>query len=137
MFPMTTQDIKMNQTLASKQAAIVALSRWLEQDGYVKAGYEAGMLEREAQAATYLGQGIAIPHGTRECRHLVRKTGIKALHVPEGIDWGDGEKAYLILGIAASSGEHLALLRQLARALSRDDLAETVRKAQHGDDIVN
>ncbi|OYD25361.1 phosphoenolpyruvate--protein phosphotransferase [Oceanimonas baumannii] len=137
MFPMTTQDIKMNQTLASKQAAIVALSRWLEQDGYVKAGYEAGMLEREAQAATYLGQGIAIPHGTRECRHLVQKTGIKALHVPEGIDWDDGEKAYLILGIAASSGEHLALLRQLARVLSRDDLAETVRKAQHGEDIFN
>lgn len=137
MLSMTTQDIKMNQTPASKQAAIVALARWLEQDGYVKVGYEAGMLEREAQAVTYLGQGIAIPHGTRECRHLVRKTGIKALHVPEGIDWGGGEKAYLILGIAASSGEHLALLRQLARALSRDDLAETVRKAQHGDDIVN
>lgn len=126
----------MGQTLADKQAVIAALAHWLEQDGNVQAGYGAGMLEREAQTATYLGQGIAIPHGTQACRHLVNKTGVKALHLPDGVDWGDGEKAYLVLGIAAGSDEHLALLRRLARALSRDDLAERVRRAVDSDDIL-
>ncbi len=126
----------MGQSLANKQAVISALADWLEQDGNVAAGYGAGMLAREAQTATYLGQGIAIPHGTQDCRHLVKKTGIKALHLPDGIDWGEGEKAYLVLGIAAGSDEHLELLRRLARALSRDDLAERVRQAQRSEDIL-
>ncbi|WP_371930889.1 phosphoenolpyruvate--protein phosphotransferase [Oceanimonas sp. CHS3-5] len=126
----------MGQALTDKGEVISALADWLEQDGNVDAGYGAGMLEREAQTATYLGQGIAIPHGTQACRHLVKKTGIKALHLPEGVDWGEGEKAYLVLGIAAGSDEHLELLRRLARALSRDDLAERVRQAQHKDDIL-
>lgn len=136
MLTLTTQDIKMGQTLATKEAAIMALAQWLEQEGHVGAGYAAGMLAREAQTATYLGQGIAIPHGTQDSRHLVKKTGIKALHLPEGIDWGDGEKAYLVLGIAAGSDEHLELLRQLTRALQRDDLAGQVRSATHSEDIL-
>ncbi|OXY82079.1 phosphoenolpyruvate--protein phosphotransferase [Oceanimonas doudoroffii] len=136
MLSLTTQDVKMGQTLADKQAVISALAEWLEQDGNVAAGYADGMLAREAQTATYLGQGIAIPHGTQECRHLVKQTGIKALHLPDGVDWGDGEKAYLVLGIAAGSDEHLELLRRLARALSRDDLAEQVRRAESRQDIL-
>ncbi|WMC09261.1 phosphoenolpyruvate--protein phosphotransferase [Oceanimonas pelagia] len=136
MLSLTPQDVRMGQVLASKEAVISALADWLEQDGNVAPGYGAGMLAREAQTSTYLGQGIAIPHGIQACRHLVKKTGIKALHLPEGVDWGEGEKAYLVLGIAAGSDEHLELLRRLARALGRDDLAERVRQARHSDDIL-
>lgn len=137
MLSLSTQDVRIGQSLADKNAVIAALAEWLEQDGNVAAGYEAGMRAREAQTATYLGQGIAIPHGTQDTRHLVKKTGIKAIHLPQGVEWGEGEKAYLVLGIAAGSDEHLGLLKQLARALSRDDLAERVKTASQAEDILS
>ena len=127
MLALTAQDIKTGVSLADKAAVIQALADWLEQDGHVAAGYGEGMLAREAQTATYLGQGIAIPHGTRQCRHLIKKTGIKVMHLPAGVPWDDGETAYLVLGIAARSDEHLNLLKQLARTLSRDGLLERVK----------
>ncbi|GAA3703307.1 phosphoenolpyruvate--protein phosphotransferase [Oceanisphaera sediminis] len=127
MLSLTAQDVKTGVPLADKAAVIQALADWLQQDGHVAAGYGAGLLAREAQAATYLGQGIAIPHGTQESRHLIEKTGIKVMHLPDGVPWDDGEKAYLVLGIAARSDEHLDLLKQLARTLSRDGLLERVK----------
>ncbi|WP_232818193.1 phosphoenolpyruvate--protein phosphotransferase [Zobellella maritima] len=136
MLSLSTQDVQIGIRLADKHAVIAELASWLERDGLVASGYDAGMLAREAQTATYLGQGIAIPHGTPDTRHLVLKTGIKALHLPDGVEWGDGEKAYLVLGIAAGSDEHLGLLKQLARSLSQDDLAEQVRAARQPQDIL-
>ncbi|MBM7455612.1 phosphocarrier protein FPr [Oceanisphaera litoralis] len=136
MLSLTAQDVKTGVPLADKAAVIQALADWLEQDGHVAAGYGAGMLAREAQTATYLGQGIAIPHCTQESRHLIRKTGIKAMHLPDGVPWGDGEKAYLVLGIAAGSDEHLGLLKQLARTLSRDGLIEQVKAAREPQQVL-
>ncbi|MBR9856322.1 MAG: phosphoenolpyruvate--protein phosphotransferase [Gammaproteobacteria bacterium] len=127
MLELTAQDIKTGVSLADKAAVIQALADWLEQDGHVAAGYGVGLLAREVQASTYLGQGIAIPHGTRQCRHLIKKTGIKVMHLPDGVPWDDGETAYLVLGIAARFDEHLDLLKQLARTLSRDGLLERVQ----------
>ncbi|MGO1793123.1 MAG: phosphoenolpyruvate--protein phosphotransferase [Oceanisphaera sp.] len=126
MLALSINDIKVGVDLADKDAVIHALAQWLEEDGHVASGYQAGMMAREAKTATYLGQGIAIPHGTQACRHLIQHTGIKVLHLPQGVDWGDGEKAYLILGIAARSDEHLDLLKQLAKTLSQDNLQQGV-----------
>lgn len=136
MFSLTAQDVKTGVPLTDKTAVIQALADWLEQDGHVAAGYGAGMLAREAQTATYLGQGIAIPHGTQESRHLIKKTGIKAMHLPDGVPWSDGEKAYLVLGIAAGSDEHLGLLKQLARTLSRDGLIEQIKAARAPQEVL-
>lgn len=136
MLSLSIQDVQIGAQLADKPSVIAELANWLERDGLVAAGYGAGMLAREAQTATYLGQGIAIPHGTLDTRHLVLKTGIRAIHLPEGVEWGDGEKAYLVLGIAAGSDEHLGLLKQLARALSQDELADRVRTARAPQDIL-
>ncbi|MFP2769537.1 phosphoenolpyruvate--protein phosphotransferase [Oceanisphaera sp. KMM 10153] len=136
MLFLTAQDVKTGVPLADKTTVIQALADWLEQDGHVAAGYGAGMLAREAQTATYLGQGIAIPHGTQESRHLIKKTGIKAMHLPNGVPWGDGEKVYLVLGIAAGSDEHLGLLKQLAGTLSRDGLAEQVKAAREPQEVL-
>lgn len=69
-----------------------------------------GMQKRENQASTYLGNGIAIPHGTVETRHNVLQTGVQVFQFPQGIDWDNGHKAYIVIGIAAKSEEHLTLL---------------------------
>lgn len=127
MLYLTAQDVKTGVSLADKAAVIQALADWLQQDGHVAAGYGAGLLAREAQTSTYLGRGIAIPHGTQQYRHLIKKTGIKVMHLPDGVPWDDGEKAYLVLGIAARSDEHLDVLKQLARTLSRDGVFERVK----------
>ena len=81
------------------------------------------MLGREQQTSTFLGNGIAIPHGTLETRGMVKDTGVQIFQFPQGIEWGEGNIAYVVIGIAARSDEHLALLRQLTHVLGDEDTA--------------
>ena len=126
MFTLSVSDIKTGVTLSDKASIIQALAAWLQQDGHVTPGYGDNMLARETQASTYLGQGVAIPHGTQDGRHLIHKTGIKVMHIPAGVPWGSGHTAYLVLAIAADSDAHLALLQQLARRLQQGGLLEHI-----------
>ncbi len=99
-----------------KEAAILRAGRLLEAAGYVVEGYAAAMLERERVATTYMGMGLAIPHGTAEAKAKVRRSGIVVLQYPEGVDFGD-EKARLIIGIAGVGDEHLDILAKVSCAL--------------------
>ncbi|ACS86113.1 fused PTS fructose transporter subunit IIA/HPr protein [Musicola paradisiaca] len=123
MFQLSQHDIHLGASADSKQEAIQQVAAALTQAGCVSEGYVAGMLQREQQTSTYLGNGIAIPHGTTDTRDLVQKTGVQVFQFPQGIAWGDDQTAYVVLGIAARSDEHLALLRQLTHVLSDDSVA--------------
>lgn len=137
MFHLVKEDIHLNEQAANKSEAIKKIAAALTSAGYVEEGYVDGMLERESQAATYLGIGIAIPHGTPKTRHLVKKTGVQVFCFPQGVEWGDdGEKAYLAIGIAASSDEHLELLRQLTHVLGADGVEERIKKIQTADEAL-
>lgn len=139
MFHLQKEDVHLNEHAENKAAAIKKIAAALNAAGYVEEGYVEGMLEREEQAATYLGVGIAIPHGTPKTRDLVKKTGVQVFHFPDGIVWGDDEdeKAYIAVGIAASSDEHLTLLRQLARVLGDDDDVESkIAKIKNAEDVI-
>ncbi|WPO99295.1 phosphoenolpyruvate--protein phosphotransferase [Pseudomonas sp. HR96] len=129
MLELTIEQISMGQTAVDKPAALQLLADKLVADGLVAAGYLAGLQAREAQGSTFLGQGIAIPHGTPDTRELVYATGVRLLQFPEGVDWGDGQKVYLAIGIAAKSDEHLRLLQLLTRALGETDLGQALRRA--------
>lgn len=129
MLELTAEQISMGQRAASKADALVLLAEQLAADGLVAEGYLAGLQAREAQGSTYLGQGIAIPHGTPQTRDLVHTTGVRLLQFPEGVDWGDGQIVYLAIGIAARSDEHLRLLQLLTRALGETDLGQALRTA--------
>ncbi|MFP1735841.1 fused PTS fructose transporter subunit IIA/HPr protein [Lonsdalea quercina] len=124
MFQLSQQDIHIGASAGDKQEAIKQVASALTEAGCVSEGYVEGMLQRELQTSTYLGNGIAIPHGTTDTRDLVRKTGVQVFQFPKGIAWGDNQTAYVVLGIAARSDEHLALLRQLTHVLSDDSVAE-------------
>ena len=104
----------------SKEEAILRAGRMLEAAGYVDEGYADAMLERERVATTYMGSGVAIPHGTAEAKAKVRKSGIVVLQYPEGVDFGD-EKARLVIGIAGVGDDHLEILAKLATALEDPD----------------
>lgn len=129
MLTLQQQDVRLGAKATDKQDAIRQVAASLTEAGLVAAGYVDGMLRREAQTATYLGSGIAIPHGTTDTRDQVRQTGVKVLHFADGVEWAEGQKAYVVIGIAAKSDEHLGILRQLTRVLSDDSVAEQLRAA--------
>lgn len=129
MLELTVEQISMGQTAVDKSAALRLLADTLVADGLVAAGYLSGLEQREAQGSTFLGQGIAIPHGTPQTRDQVFATGVRLLQFPEGVDWGDGQIVYLAIGIAAKSDEHLRLLQLLTRALGETDLGQALRRA--------
>jgi mannitol/fructose-specific phosphotransferase system IIA component len=129
MLELTVEQISMGQVAVDKSAALHLLADKLVADGLVAEGYLSGLQAREAQGSTFLGQGIAIPHGTPETRDQVFSTGVRLLQFPEGVDWGDGQIVYLAIGIAAKSDEHLRLLQLLTRALGETDLGQALRRA--------
>ncbi|WP_122662848.1 phosphoenolpyruvate--protein phosphotransferase [Pseudomonas viridiflava] len=129
MLELTVEQISMAQTAVDKSAALQLLADLLVTDGLVADGYLTGLQNREKQGSTFLGQGIAIPHGTPETRDQVFATGVRLIQFPEGVDWGDGHMVYLAIGIAAKSDEHLRLLQLLTRALGETDLGEALRQA--------
>lgn len=129
MLELTIEQISMGQSAVDKPAALQLLANHLVADGLVADGYLAGLQAREAQGSTFLGQGIAIPHGTPETRDQVFATGVRLMQFPEGVDWGDGQIVYLAIGIAAKSDEHLRLLQLLTRALGETDLGQALRRA--------
>ncbi len=123
MLTLKIDDVQLGAEAADKSEAIRLVAARLTDAGLVASGYVEGMLRREAQTATYLGSGIAIPHGTTDTRDLVHQTGVKVLHFRDGVEWADGQKAYVVIGIAAKSDEHLGILRQLTRVLSDDEVS--------------
>ncbi|MEQ6277481.1 fused PTS fructose transporter subunit IIA/HPr protein [Kluyvera cryocrescens] len=135
MFQLTVQDIHPGQQAVNKEEAIRQVAAALVSAGNVAEGYVAGMLAREQQTSTFLGNGIAIPHGTTDTRDQVLKTGVQVYQFPQGVTWGEGQTAYVAIGIAASSDEHLGLLRQLTHVLSDDAVAEQLKTATTAEEL--
>ena len=133
----TTSLIRLGATPRDKNEAIRQVAALLAENGKVAPEYVEGMFAREAQENTYLGNGVAIPHGTPQSRHLIKETAIAVLQVPGGIDWedGEGEPAYLIVGIAASDNEHLAVLKRLSTVVGDEEVAERLAKTTDAEDI--
>lgn len=135
MFQLSQQDIHLGAAASDKQEAIRQVAAALTQAGRVSEGYVDGMLARELQTSTYLGNGIAIPHGTTDTRDLVLDTGVQVFQFPQGIAWGEGQTAYVVIGIAARSDEHLGLLRQLTHVLSDDSVADRLAKTDSVEEL--
>ncbi|MFR3881763.1 MAG: PTS sugar transporter subunit IIA [Lachnospiraceae bacterium] len=107
----------------SLEEAIQAVGELLHQLGYVDETYVDAMQEREKLITTYMGMGVAIPHGTSQAKGTVKKTGIVFLQYPQGVDFGD-EKAQLVFGIAGIGEEHLNLLAKICEALEDEEVLE-------------
>ena len=135
MLALDTQHVRMNQHAVDKAQALQCLVDILVEDQLVKPEYIQGLLGREQQSATYLGQGIAIPHGTPQSRQYILETGVRLAHFPEGVVWDGENKIYLAVVIAAKSDEHLQVLQILTRALL-DDVSERVKNAELAQQII-
>ena len=122
--------IRLNQSSVSKEEAIRAAGELLVQQGCVDEAYVDAMIERERLLSTYMGMGIAIPHGTSEANAFVKKKGIVLLQYPEGVEFGD-EKAQLVFGIAGVGDEHIVLLEKICDALDDVEILEEMKTTDH------
>ena len=127
--------IRIDARTSDKEAAILQAGQILVAAGCVAPGYEQSMVRREAVANTYLGSGVAIPHGLGEDKGLVRRDGIVVLQLREGIEWNPGQRAHLVVGIAASSDSHIAILRRLTRLIQDEARLATLLATDDPADI--
>lgn len=117
-------------TFRAKEEAIDAVGALLVAAGKVEPAYVEAMRRREAMSTTYVGNGVAVPHGTEASRPLVRSTGIAVVQVPGGVDFGGGNVARLLVGIAAKGDEHMDLLAEIAEICADDERLERLLAAE-------
>ena len=132
---MLREGVKLGLKSVSKEEAIRAAGELLKEIGCVGDAYVDAMLEREKLVTTYMGLGVAIPHGTTQAKGEVKKSGIVMLQYPEGVPFGD-EKAQLVFGIAGVGDEHLDLLANISNALEDEDLLEKLKTTNDVDLIL-
>lgn len=118
--------IRLGLTAADKWDAIRQCGAVLSELGAVEDGYPDTMLEREKSVSTFIGEGVAIPHGTDESRALVKNTTLGVLQFPGGVDW-DGQQVKICVAIAAKGDEHVQVLSALAQILMDPEQAERLR----------
>ncbi|WP_046470370.1 PTS sugar transporter subunit IIA [Allosalinactinospora lopnorensis] len=120
--------VRLGRTAADKADAIDQCGRLLMELGAVEPGYLTAMHEREHSLSTYVGEGVAIPHGTDAARALVKRTELAVIQFPQGVDW-DGAPVVIAIGIAAGEEEHVGVLSAVARTLTDPRRAERLRDA--------
>jgi PTS system mannitol-specific IIA component len=101
----------------------------------VEPSYVEAMLEREQQVSTYVGEGVAIPHGTLAGKQAVVRDALCYLRFADPVDWG-GQEVTVCVGIAAGGNGHVEVLAQLARVLVNPDQAQALRDAQRPEDVL-
>ncbi|MDW5377881.1 phosphoenolpyruvate--protein phosphotransferase [Halomonas sp. HP20-15] len=136
MLTLTQQDVLLGCRAADWRDALDQAAAALVDAGRATPEYRNGLHAREAQSSTYLGNAIAIPHGTPESRDQVRATGVRVLQFPEGVDWHDGNRVHVLVTIAAQSDEHLDILRALTHVLDREGVAERLADAANPAEVI-
>ncbi|MBI0580947.1 PTS mannitol transporter subunit IICBA [Neobacillus cucumis] len=130
------ENIFLNQEFAKKEEAIRFAGRALVKAGYVKESYIDAMIARDEMTSTYMGNDVAIPHGTEEAKKDVLNSGFTVLQVPNGVDF-DGQKVRLIFGIAGKDGTHLEILSGIAVTCSDMANIEKLVEAKTAKEIMD
>lgn len=131
------KNILLNAASENKYAAIERAGRLLTDNGYVGEEYIDGMKKREDEITTYIGNGIAIPHGTSEYIKHIRESGIVVVQYPEGVDFGNGNMAYILIGIAGKNDEHLEILSAIALVCQDERNVLRLRSAAAKEEIIS
>ncbi len=139
LFRISESNIFLNLQANTKEEAIRFAGEQLVKGGYVQAEYVDAMLAREQLTSTYLGESIAVPHGTIEAKDRVLKTGIVFCQYPAGIRWGEDEddRARLVVGIAARNNEHINVITKLTTALDEDGVIELLANTHSVEEVLS
>ncbi|ASS92301.1 PTS sugar transporter subunit IIA [Aeribacillus pallidus] len=131
------ENIILRASVADKTEAIRLAGNILVDQGYVEPSYVDKMFEREALTSTYMGNFVAIPHGTEEARSLVKHAGISVVQIPDGVDFGDGNIAKILIGIAGKNNEHLDILSKIAIVCSEEENIQKIIEAASEEEIID
>ena len=130
--------IKLNQSFSTKEEAIEYCGNLLVEGGYVNPNYVSAMLERDLDLSVYMGNFIAIPHGTEKVKKEVLKTGVVIVQVPRGVNFGTEENpkvATILFGIAGIKDEHLELIQKISIFCADVDNVVKLADAQSIDEV--
>lgn len=133
---LSKENIRLNVALKDKEEAIRYAGNILVENGYVEAAYVDKMLEREELTSTFMGNNVAIPHGTEDAKGRVLETGLSVVVVPEGVDFGDGNIVKVLIGIAGKGDEHLEVLSKIAIVCSEEENIQKIVDAKAEEDII-
>jgi len=133
---LSKERISLQASATDKADAIRKAGELLVKSGCVLPEYVDGMLKREESMSTSLGNGVAIPHGIYENREHILKTGISVLQLTEGVDWDEGDKVLMVIGIAATADEHVGVLSNLADVIDNEESLAELLKTNDPDIIV-
>ncbi|WP_348769421.1 PTS mannitol transporter subunit IICBA [Buchnera aphidicola] len=139
LFRLSKDNIFLNQYAENKEQAIKIVGKYLVDQGYVKNDYIDAMLEREKITSTWLGEHIALPHGTIKSKDAILKTGIVFCQFPKGVRFGDNinDIAYLVIGIAAKNNEHIMVVSKITNALDNQEIIHKLSKTKHVEDVLS
>jgi len=114
--------------------AISEAGQLLVAAGAVEPAYVDAMHERERSVSTYMGNGLAIPHGTNEAKDTIRRTGLSFVRYTEPIDW-NGKPAEFVVGIAGAGKDHMALLTRIAQVFLKSEDVARLRAAKTTEEV--
>ncbi|GAA4575127.1 PTS sugar transporter subunit IIA [Planotetraspora kaengkrachanensis] len=133
--PLDPRAVRLDEQADGRDGAIRRCGEVLVEVGAVEPDYIDAMLERERSISTYVGEGVAIPHGTLVAKDSVHHDAICVLRFPGGVDW-DGEQVSVCVGIAARGDGHIRLLSELAQILLDPEQAQALREATDVSDVI-
>lgn len=134
---LSKEKIKLNANVSDKYEAIRMVGQMLVDAGHAPQEYIQKMIERENALSTYIGGGLAMPHGTNDSKALIRSTGIAIMIVPAGVDFGGEKPAELIIGLAAVGDDHLDILTNVAILVSEEDDMQRILNASSEEELIS
>ncbi|MFC0273346.1 PTS sugar transporter subunit IIA [Metabacillus herbersteinensis] len=134
---LSEENIVLNASFNDKEEAIRGTGQILVDKGYVEPAYIEKMLEREKLTSTFMGNFVAIPHGTEDSKKSVITSGLSIIQVPRGVDFGNGNIVKVLIGIAGKDGEHLEILSQIAIVCSEEENIQKIVEASSAAEIIS
>ncbi|TZE82941.1 PTS sugar transporter subunit IIA [Calorimonas adulescens] len=133
---LTADNVMLGLPSEERFEAIKRVGKKLVENGYVEEQYIEGMIKREEDISTYIGNGVAIPHAVSEYVKYIKGSGIVIAQYPQGVDFGAG-KAYLVIGIAGKGDEHMNILSKIAIVCSEIDNVKKLVSAKDPEEVIN
>ena len=127
--------VRLGLTATDKLDALRQCGAVLVEIGAATQEYAEAILERERSVPTYMGEGVAIPHGTDESREHIKRAALAFLQFPDGVDW-NGKDCRVCIAIASKSDEHIGILQSLAMVLSDSDKAARLRETADVNEVL-
>jgi len=133
---LTPETIELKASVSNQEEAIRRAGTLLVENGHVEERYIDSMFEREKSVSTFMGNAVAIPHGTGDSKQWVTRSGLSVITVPEGVEYGDGNVARLVIGIAGKGDEHLEILSKIATVCEDEDNVEQIVRAETKEELL-